>query len=103
MKHVELRIDWTKCIKDTHEWPGKDEMYMVGKIFPADRPKSARGIDFHLGDFKKGQREEYGGTELIKKGVDRRLQEIPDACGVLPAHRARARRRERGSGISCAG
>lgn len=67
MKHVELRIDWTKCIRDTMEWPGKDEMYMIGKIFPADRPKAARGIDFHLGDFKKGQRFEYGGTELVQK------------------------------------
>lgn len=66
MKHVELRIDWTKCIRETID-VGKDQMYMIGKIFPADRPKAARGIDFDLGDFKKGQRFEYGGTELVKK------------------------------------
>lgn len=64
--YVQLRIDWTKCVRETSLEPGADEMYLVGVIVDLGDPGSDRyKLKFHLGDFRTGDREEYDGTQVV--------------------------------------
>lgn len=64
-RFTQLRVDWIRCIRDTIE-VGRDEMYLVGSIIPVSAPKRRRAIDFHLGDFRRGDREDYNGTRVVQ-------------------------------------
>ena len=66
-KYMQLRVDQTKCIKRvkasaTWELEGsQDEMYLVGTLIDlAAIETDQRQIEFHLGDFKTGDRYDYG-------------------------------------------
>ncbi len=47
--------------------PGDDEMHMVGKMIPVHCTDASRRIDFHLGEFRTGDVEEYNGTRLVQR------------------------------------
>lgn len=64
--YVQLRIDWTKCVRETDYEHKADEMYLVGVIVDLGDPDSDRyKLSFHLGDFRTGDREEYDGTQVV--------------------------------------
>ncbi len=66
-KRVELRINRTSCLRKTYLEPGDDEMHMVGKMIPVHCTGASRRIDFHLGEFRTGDVEEYNGTRLVQR------------------------------------
>lgn len=65
-KYVQLRVDYVKCKKrvkasKTGEVEGKrDEMWMTGTLLDIGNPGEVHSIDFHLGDFKEGETNNYG-------------------------------------------
>ena len=64
--YVQLRIDWTKCYRETEGEPRADEMYLAGVMVDLSDPDSDRySVKFHLGDFRTGDFEGYDGTEVV--------------------------------------
>lgn len=66
-RYVELRIDRTTAIRETWLEHKADEMYLIGKMAPEHRPAGKRAINFHLGDFRTGDVEEYEGTKRVQR------------------------------------
>lgn len=66
-RYVELRIDRTTAIRETYLEPGADEMYLIGKMAPEHRRAGQRPINFHLGDFRSRDVEEYNGTKRVQR------------------------------------
>lgn len=65
-KYLQLRIDWTRCVKETALEYTTDEMYLVGVLIDLGAPDiDRRKISFHLGDFRSGDFEGYAGSRVV--------------------------------------